>query len=272
MKLSLYKVKKWGAYSLIGFLPVITFFITIMTFNFLYALMFALVAIFLGGFLANMLLRHPFTDLIEGSGLLTLTWDSTGRIDPFIVNVKSPFIEGTVKGPTGEKQQLNSIFDRSIVNYLARPQKRDLIDVEVKDESGETIETRKAILMPKQEDKDDYLFSFGSFPTFIFNKQIGNFLPKSALSDFENNTFIQHMVLYLLKKTEELTIWVRDFGRHTVDMTKPKKPFLRADNKLLWIIVIGAVLLLIIMFAPAVFDAMSNVSSGIGGGPIMPAP
>lgn len=276
MKMNIYKVKKWAAYMLCGFLPVIIFFITIMMFNFIYAVLFAILSIVVSGFIANMLLRHPFTELVEGSGLLTLTWDSTGKIDPFIVDVDPPFVRGNLgKDREGNEKKVSSIFDRSIVNYLARPKKGQLITVEMQNENGEIEEERKALLMPKEREKDDYLFKLGSFPTFIFNKQIGNFLPKSALSDFENNTFIQHMVLYLLKKTEELTRWVRDFGRHTVDMTKPKKPFLRADNKLLWIIIIAALVLMGMLFLPAIMDAMSGISGsigGTGGGPITPSP
>lgn len=70
----------------------------------------------LGWLLCLVLLKNPFSSMLEGKGILVLNVDSTGVIRPFIVGVQSPFIEGKL----GNRRVRDS-FDRNAVHNMAAP-------------------------------------------------------------------------------------------------------------------------------------------------------
>jgi hypothetical protein len=209
---------------------------------------------FLMAILTNLMLRHPLTQLIEGKGMLTLTLDSTGFIETFLVSAENqPFVHGMFR-----KKNVETMFDRDITQYLIPPQKTRLVDATMIDVNGRVIGKRKVLLMPTQKEKADYLFAFGNYPTFIYNKVVGTFLPKSLLSNFEQNTFTKHAVMYLLKKTEELSASVRDFARYIVEQIRPKKGWLAANKWIIYVIIAAAVILFIVMFAPSIMNSLQG--------------
>lgn len=249
--LNWFKVRKWGALIFNPFLCVTSFFIGIKFYNFWLALGLFLFSCLAGTLLGIALLKNPFTDMIEGTGILTINLDSTGVLKPFIVSVNSPYIKGFL-----DKKPVNDVFDRNAVFNLSPPKK--VKNPIIKDEKGITIKLT-------HEELNAGRFGLWHYPTLIYNEQIKSILTKDFLSNSEKEIFAEHGVLYLNRKMEELTSVVRDFGRYVVELTKPKEGWL-LNNK--WILIIAAVLigLLVIMFLPKVIQQLGGSIPNIFGG------
>ena len=249
----MFAVKKYGAFCLAGFLPAMALLISAIMFDLFMAIMICMAFLALGVVLAAKMIDHPMLGLLEGKGMLTMTWDSTGIIETFLVQADAPFVRGKFKNKTKE-----TMFDREIVNYILPPKQGKMVEATTIDNQGNVTGKKKVLIMPDQEEKPDYLFSFGSYPCFIFNKSLDNFLQKSLLSNFESNTFVKHMVLHLLKKTEDLSIHVRDFARYIVEATRPKKNWFAQNSWVVWMIIIGVIIVLGILFVPALLESFGG--------------
>ena len=115
-------VKKWGALLLTGLITTIAFFIGLSFYNFLYALIFMAGGLVVSALIGNVLLDTPFRSMLEGKGVLALNIDSTGVIRPFIMSVKSPYVEGMLNNSLK-----SDVFDRDTVYNLAAPQEAGII-------------------------------------------------------------------------------------------------------------------------------------------------
>ncbi|MCJ7458337.1 MAG: hypothetical protein MUP17_05040 [candidate division Zixibacteria bacterium] len=236
-----------------GIVPSIMFMIALMSgYSIILALIFVIVMAMLMMIITVIMIRHPLTSLIEGKGFLTMCLDSTGYIETFIVAPNLPFISGMF-----HKKKVESMFNRDDVTYLVPPRKAGLAEATMIDATGKIIGKRKVLIMPTEIEKPDYLFSFGNYPTFIYNKVLETFLPKSLFSDFEHNTFVKHAVMYLCKKTEELSASVRDFARYIVEQIRPHKSFWQS-KWLIYIIIAIAVVVLIALFAPQIMNTLQG--------------
>jgi hypothetical protein len=267
--MNMYVAKKYVFMFLGSIIPVILFLMFLISGLGLVVSMMLVFVVAVGILLTiNKFLYHPLTALIEGKGMLTMTLDSTGFIDTFLVSAEhQPFVRGLYKGKMKE-----TMFDREITQYLVPPQKGRLVEATMLGENGKVVGKRKVLLMPTQQEKADYLFAFGHYPTFIYNKVLDTFLQKSALSDFEQKTFVRHAVMYLLKKTEELSSSVRDFARYIVEQIKPQKSWFEGKKWLIYVIIIVAVFIFIILFAPSIAQVFSGARGTLpgGGGPVIP--
>ena len=226
---------------------------------------------FVMAFMTSLMLKHPLTQLIEGKGMLTMTLDSTGFIETFLVTSENqPFVHGMFR-----KKQVETMFDRDITQYLIPPQRGRLVDATMIDSQGRKIGKRKVLVMPTPSEKSDYLFAFGNYPTFIYNKVLGTFLQKSLLSKFEQTTFTKHAVMYLLKKTEELSASVRDFARYIVEQIRPKKSWLAANKWIIYVIIAAAIILFVVIFAPSIISTLQQTKlpslPSSGGGAVTPS-
>jgi len=259
MKLNLFKIKKWGSLFLVGFLPTLMFFMFIL---FGYGLIFAIVAWLitttLSIFLFNKIVRHPILQMLEGEGLLVLTLDSTGIIKPFIAKVREPFLS--------IDENKTTIFDRDTIFYMKNPAKAILSKLS-KDEAKEKLKNSfndkydYYILRYNKEDATKITFGFEHFPVLIYNKNLDVFLTKDALANLETESIIKHLVLYLKKKTEELTSIMRDFARYVVEMTKPKKPFGFLSSWWFWLVLIIVFILLALAFMPNITETFAPAVS-----------
>jgi len=266
----MFVAKKWVMAFLTGVIPTVCFIVALLSgFDLIMGMFLVFFIALIMVFISSLMLKHPLTELIEGKGMLTLTLDSTGFIESFLVDAQEqPFVKGIFRG-----KKVETMFDRDITQYLIPPQKTRIVEATMINAEGKAIGKRQVLLMPTPEEKSDYLFSFGSFPTFIYNKVLGTFLQKSLLSNFEQDTFVKHAVLYLLKKTEELSTSVRDFARYVVEQTRPKRGFFEGKKWIIYLLIAAAVVIFIVMFAPAIIDAMSGMGGvlpGGGGGAIQP--
>lgn len=203
----------------------------------------------------NLLLKNPFTDMLEGKGILALNIDSTGVLRPFIVGIEPPYIKGKLGN-----HKVDDVFNRSTVLNLAAPIKNSI--------KAKTItEGEKAGGIKIELDNDTYnkaRFALFHYPVIIYNQQIRSVLTKDFLSGLEKDVFAEHTVIYLNKKLEELTSVVRDFGRHIVELTKPGGQGL-LQNKWFWIVIIIVLVILLVMFAPKIIGAIQTMMGTVGG-------
>lgn len=200
----------------------------------------------IGLFTATLMLKNPFSDMLEGKGILALNLDSTGIITPFIMKVKSPYVSGKLKG-----SHVTDVFDRDAVMQLSTP---------INSPNPAVIKDDKTItIVLNEEAYNKARFALYTYPTIIYNEQIKSVLTKDFLGDKEKDSFAEHGVLYLNRKMEELTSSIRDFGRYVVETLKPKTSLFA--SKWVWIIIIIIVGVLIAMFAPAIMSAIKGSMS-----------
>ena len=237
MKLNVFKVKKYIGLTLASVIPFALFMMfVIFRWGLLYAIMAYGLGLVLGILLFSRLYRHPFLQMLEGDGLLVLTLDSTGVIRPFIVKITPPYV-------TDGKNE--DIFDREGVQYLEKPEK-----IEAK-------EDKEFIKFPKKK-LASAKFGFEQYPVLIYNAQLGSFLTKDALAKFEENAIAKHAILYLRRKSEELTAHMRDFARYVVEQTRPRKSIVDVISSWWFVlIVIAVIVLLAILFIPAIKEALA---------------
>jgi len=256
MKMNFYKVRKWGGIFINGFFPVFFFFVGILYLDLMVAIVLMFLGVLAGAMVSNRLTKHAFNEMMEGAGLLTLTLDSSGLIIPFITSYnKPPYIHGHLMG-----KETDGIYNRDLVYYLSDPKHAKHFSIE--DEEGNL---HTFLELPNEEEKTDHVFSFGAFPTFIFNKNIDSYLSKDSLSTFEKDVFTKQHALYILKKTEDLTHSVRDFARYIVEQTKPRGLGLFGNPWIKWIIIGGLVILLMILLGPTLMDVFTGTVSSSGG-------
>lgn len=233
----------------LGIIPMIMFiFFIVSGYDLLMSAVAGIIMSVLGIFLYGMIVRHPFLSVLEGAGLLVMTYDSTGVIDTFIAQVVPPFVRSKFM-----KEPADSLYDREGVFYLKAPKKAEVTS---KGRNGKV----EMIMSYNKKDENDITFAFGSLPCLIYNKNMQCFLTKKALSAIETESVIKHLVIYLKKKTEELTSVLRDFARYVVETTKPQKQKSIWNNWMFWIGIAILAMLVIYMFWPQISATFSGVS------------
>ena len=244
-------VKKWVALLMAGFLPLLGFAISSIYYPFIWAVAISIGAMLIGCLLGILFLSNPFTNMLEGKGLIVFNLDSTGVISPFLVQVKSPYIQGKFKG-----RMVKDVFDRSSIFQLSTPKFNSTKAELTRDDKGNNL--IKIELKEKQYNENR--FAFFHYPALLWNDQLKSFITKDDLSGKEKDTFAEHGVLYLNRKLEELTGVVRDFARYIVELTKPNQGF---GGKWFWIILIIGLCILAAIFAPSIIKA---IQQGMGSG------
>lgn len=161
-------------------------------------------------FAGTYIYRHPMMAVTEGDGILGITMDSTGVMTPFLLKVSTPYLTANMGG-----EQIRTTFDRQTVNYLMNPKQGTI---------AYGPDKRLQISMDEAEYKNN-IMNLGGIPTIIYNKHMGAFVSKEMLSTGETEAFVQHLVLHLNRRTDELSSSVRDFARYIVEQTRPKAAF-----------------------------------------------
>lgn len=250
-------VKKYAVLVMCPLVTVMCWFVGLKFYGFLMSLCFLFSGLLLSVLIGFLLLKNPFSLLLEGKGILCFDICSTGIITPFIVGVNSPYIAGKVGG-----KDVKDVFDRKSVFSLAAPVKN-----KSKAELGVPIDgegTRGIKIVLDEVDYNKGRFALFHYPVLLWNSQVNSILTKDFLADGEKEAFAEHSVLYLNRKMEELTSVVRDFGRYVVELTKPKGSIF--SNWWVWVIVGVLVVLLVVLFAPSVINAVSGAMNTAGGG------
>lgn len=250
MVFNVFVVKKWVVLLLFPILVTVSFLIGFLFGNMIVGLLIMLVAVIVFSLLGTMLLRNPFTMMMEGKGLMAINMDSTGIIRPFIVSLQRPFITGRLG-----KKQVRDVFDRATVTQITAP--------EIAKEPATVSDDGTIKFEIPQKLYNQARFALYHYPVVLYNEQVNSIITKDMLSEGEKAIFAEHMVLYLNRKIEELTSQVRDFSRYVVESLKPKDSIW--GNKWLWtVIIIAAIIIMAIMFGPLVFNAVTKASGGAG--------
>ena len=116
----MFSVRKYAALLMCCFISTIMFVIGNIYYGFLWAFGFLALGMMLSILIANMLLKNPFTSMLEGQGILAFNFDSTGIIKPFLVKLQPPFIKGKLG-----KDNVIDVFDRATVWNLTPPVEND---------------------------------------------------------------------------------------------------------------------------------------------------
>jgi len=249
MAFNLFKIRKYAALILNSFISVILFVIGNMYYGFVGGVGFMFGGLLVGIVLGLLLLKNPFSDMLEGKGIMVLNIDSTGIIRPFIVAVASPYIRGWFN-----KRPIEDVFDRATVSHLTTPEKNSNNAI-VNKNGGITIEL-------DEKTYNDGRFALFHFPVLIWNDQIKSIITKDFLSEKEKDAFSEHGVLYLNRKVEELTATMRDFGRYVVETLKPTTSIFQ--SKWFWIIIVIVGVILLGLFAPIIYKTMVGFVGGAG--------
>lgn len=236
-------IKKWAALTLTPLFVVIGYMVGDIFYGFWAALGIMLGMLVFSALIANLMLKNPFSDMIEGKGIMVIDMNSTGVLRPFIVQVTPPYVKGRMG-----KEEVADIFDREAVFNLAAPKKTKSSAVYSED-GGLTISL-------DEETYNRGRFALFHYPCLVYNSAIKSIVTKDFLSKKEKDAFAEHGVLYLNKKVEELTSYVRDFGRGIVELIKPKQSIWA--NKWVIIIIIIFVLLLAAAFVPVIIKTIQG--------------
>lgn len=243
-------MRKWAALLVPQMLATCLFAIGSIFYGIWGGVAFFLVALLLGLLIGVLLLRNPFQLLLEGKGILAINMDSTGVLQPFIVNVQTPYIKGRVAGV-----EVNDVFDRAAVSHLAAPRRNSMMAepiTEGDNKGGVRFELDGEMLNKGR-------FAMFHYPVILYNAQLNTIITKDWFADKEKDAFAEHGVLYLNRKMEELTSVVRDFGRAVVELLKPKESMF--GKWWVWLIIGVFFIILIVMFGPSIMNALG----GAGG-------
>ena len=247
-------MRKWGAMLLLGMCTTIGFY-SGMVFG--KSIVFGLVGmgimLFITMIIANMLLNNPFRAMLEGKGVLAIDINSTGILRPFILSVLPPFVHGNL----GEKL-VKDVFDREMVYNITVPQKAGIIQ----QGKGEDGTVRTAIVLDEEE-YNKGRFGMFHYPVVLFNSQMNSIITKDWFSEKEKGSIAEHTVLYLNQELQRLTTSLLNFGRYVVEQTKPKGSIWQ--NKWLWIIIVGFVIFMIVLFAPSIIPLLKSSASSLSG-------
>lgn len=245
-----YSIKKFAALFLCAAIPMLLFVIG----DILKGLYWGIGMFALGTILAivasNLLLKNPFTNMLEGKGLLALNLDSTGVITSFNIRLQNPRLLAKFFG-----QEIEDTFDRDAVfNFVPANLKE-----------GVAFPTKDGGLMIKlnQKEVNSGRFAFMQYPLIIWNDQMKSIITKDFLSDQEKYAFAEHQALHLNQQMNSLTSTTRDFARYVVETLKPKGTgFMSGKGGIIAIILIVIVVAIILMlFAPKII-AMFNGGGG----------
>lgn len=253
--INVFKIKKKVALLLNSLLAAIAFYVgMIQTRSILYAMIYFFVAAIIAQVLGHILLKNPFTQMLEGAGILALNMDSTGLVTPFIVSIKQPYMyfrQGS--------SWLRDVFDRNCVYNMATPK---IAEKPAQVEQGIKFELN-------EQEYNKARFALFHYPLLIYNQNIGSFITKDFLSNKETGSFAQHQVLFLNRQLEELTSKIRDFGRYIVENLKPNMKGI-ISSPITWIIIIIVVVILLILFGPSMIQTVGN-TFGAGSGAVKTA-
>lgn len=250
-------------------MPLICFVLVLFLFMDLFLGLIIGIVVFVALFLISVLflLKHPFLSMIEGSGNMLLTLDSTGLIRPFLLKINPPRMQTQIGNKT-----VSSLYDRKLLTYLVPPLIANAFSTKEKvfnEETQKEEEEEFTVIKFKKKDYPKLAFGFEGKPTFIYNSLKNTFLSKEMLAELEEKVVAHHLLLNLIAKTEELHGLLRDFVRYIVEQLRPKEQWWQ--NKWLWIVIIivgGLVMLFVLLPGmPQIMQAGNNL---FAGSPITP--
>lgn len=241
-------IKKWAALTVPSLITVVFFFVGIQFYGLLIGLACMFGGMLVSVLLGNLLLKNPFTAVLEGKGILAFDLSSTGVISPFIVQVRKNRIH--FLDPKTKEPQVD-IFDREAVHMMNVP-------IALKN-SSVVIDKNNFYMRMTQDEFNNARFSLFQYPVLMYNSQLQTIVTKEMLSDNEKEAFAEHSILHLNHLVKDLNNNVRDFGRAVVESLKPKQSMF--SSIWFWVIIGVMVIAGLLLFAPSIMNAIG----GLGG-------
>lgn len=243
-----FRMKRYAVLCIGPFFGALAYMIGFRFYGVMGALGFFFASFFLFLIIGSLMLKNPFTAMLEGQGILGINLDSTGILHPFIIAVKQPYLYGKVGG-----KKFRDVFDRESVFQISEPEATKT-PAEIKDDG--TI-----VLTLDKTSYNKARFGFINYPVIIYNQQIDSVLTKDFLAGLERDAFAEHTILYLNRSMEELTASVRDFARYVVESLKPKTDIW--SKWWIWVIIAGLGIILLALFWPKISAAL-GLAKGSG--------
>lgn len=231
MAFNVFVAKRWGSFALLSVAPACVLVLVSVFYGIWIGLGFFFAVILICWLLATVLLKNPFTAMLEGKGILVIDINSTGVLTPFIVRLKNPYVSGRLKG-----ESVKDVYDRDAVYQLDEPRKPEKFETIEAD-----LKADGTLIITLSKDRfNRSRFQLFQYPVLFYNSQIKGMLTKDYLSEQEKESFSEHLLLNLNRKLEDLESQMRDFARYVVETTRPKAGGLL--QKYWWVIVILVVI------------------------------
>lgn len=253
--------KQLIGYMLIAFIPAVACIAGLFMFDF-----WTMVAMLLGStiicvwFVHLFLLQTPFNTLDYGNHYPVLDICGKGVIGVYkaVLN-KNNAVFRTAEG----KKSL--LFNRNCLFTLLLPKKVAAKE----DEAGLTIN------IPKDKYADTK-FSFGGRATILYNSTLDTFLTKDALGKQENEFFVEHQLLSIAHKIDELGTQILPFTSYMIELLKKKESWLSQHGNVIKYVMIVIAIMIAIAVGLTIFGNPTTVTQAqtlVGGlsGPISPA-
>jgi len=237
--MNLQKLKWAGSYALVGLVPTVFFFAFLVMKNFWWGLGGLFLSFIPAKILAYKIIKHPFTEMLQGQGMIAFTLDSSGVMVPFIVKQNLGKIYSLF-----ENIEKTSVFNRKNVAYLSPPREGDLVVGLYEDKKGKVVGKDIFIKIPKK--MYEYSFRFDQYPVLLFDKNSKRWLPKDFFQEKEME-YKKNMMLELEQKLEDVGRNIRDFARYIIEKSRPTKSHTLAKRLLivfLVVLVLGGIIYL----------------------------
>lgn len=269
-----------ASYFIASLFPVIMFVTILLTVHdIILAVMAALITAFLAAVLGRVMTGNPYIAMLEASGLLVLSLDSTGIVTPYVAKVDSKRLHLNTK-----KGFVSSVYDRAIGFYLRGGKKALFSDVKEQETKKDvltgkvTVTGEKEFLeirLPKEDFSKSY-FNLMDKPMLFYNEKTETFLTKQALSDLENTILADYLSLVVLNKVQALGTQLTALTKVFSDYFKPVSILRMLDNPwvkgFVLIITIIGIAVVVIMFGPQIMEVLgqSDIVQEFAGRPITP--
>jgi hypothetical protein len=252
--INLFIIRKWAALLFVGMFSAIGFAVGMIFYNFMIGLITLLVCLLVSVLGANLMLKNPFSDMLEGKGILVINLDSTGIMQFFNLSVQNPYIKGKFQG-----KEIQDVFNRDAVMQMIPPGKQQGVIMELDDD-------KNVYLKINRNEFNRGRFGFNQYPVLIYNAHLKTLLTKDFFSANEKTAFAEHGLLFLNRKVEDLTTVMRDFARYVVESTRPLKAWFEKKNTIIVIIVVILLIgVLAFMFGPRIMQALQGGGLGTIG-------
>jgi hypothetical protein len=252
--MNIFSVRKYAALLLVALVPMLVFQIGLLLLPYLVTVLFTLAVTLLLLPFAILLINNPFTKMLEGGGLITLNIDSSGVGRPFIIRMKGG---NWISAKIG-REYVEDVFNRDTVMQLKDPIVAHASAKEV------LIDGKKYFLYALTEDEyNGARHSLTSKPFLIWNNQTKCFITKDWWGTQEKDLFAEHVSLRIDRRISDIGASIKNFARAVVDIAlKPQVPFYQ--QWWFWLIILGILGLLAIMFGPKILSFVKGATGGVG--------
>jgi hypothetical protein len=251
--MNLYFGLRTASYFIASVFPLLAFVcVSFFLHDLMLAVLTACVICFFSAILGRIITGNSFIGMLEGSGILTLSINSSGNITPYLATTDSKNL--TLKTP---KKLFTSIYDRTIGFYFKSPKKA----------SVEVTEEKLIIELEKEKFSTSY-FKLMDKPVLIWNEKTQSFLTKQSLCDTENTMLADYLSLVTLTKIDALGLPLTQLTKTFSEYFKPASFLAMFDNP--WVkgififLIILAVVAVVVMFGPEFLNIIQGIGAEAG--------